>query len=343
MKKQLGCLSPLGLLAALVGVLALAGYTWSEGGALFSSGPATAAHGGDSPLGGFGSHAEFEGQCDRCHSPWRGPDAQRCLDCHGAVQGEISRQDGLHGRLHSPGECVLCHGEHLGREADISAAARADYPHQLVGFSLARHRRGIDGRPFACSDCHAAGDYRFDRELCATCHTDLNAEFLAPHVAQHAGDCLGCHDGSGAMTKFDHAILFPLDGGHGALECQACHVGGQYRELPSDCVACHDEPEVHRYQFGTDCGACHSAEAWAPASLQHHTFPLDHGGGSEAGCQECHLETFITYTCFGCHEHSRPEIEREHQEEGVSNYEDCVDCHPGGRTDGAERDEPADD
>jgi hypothetical protein len=37
------------------------------------------------------------------------------------------------------------------------------------------------------------------------------------------------------------------------------------------------------------------------------------------------------YTCYGCHEHSRSEVESEHREEGIGNLSNCVRCHPTGR------------
>jgi hypothetical protein len=39
----------------------------------------------------------------------------------------------------------------------------------------------------------------------------------------------------------------------------------------------------------------------------------------------------MTYTCYGCHEHNPSEIEQEHREEGISDFQNCVACHPTGR------------
>jgi len=42
----------------------------------------------------------------------------------------------------------------------------------------------------------------------------------------------------------------------------------------------------------------------------------------------CHVEdNYSTYTCYGCHEHTLAKVRREHVEEGIRNFEDCVSCH----------------
>jgi hypothetical protein len=35
----------------------------------------------------------------------------------------------------------------------------------------------------------------------------------------------------------------------------------------------------------------------------------------------------VTPATYGCHEHSRSKIREEHVKEGVSDYENCVECH----------------
>ncbi len=330
MKKQFGCLSPLGILVALAFALALGVYTWMEGMTPFSPGPVSAAQQLDSPWGEFKSHADFETQCARCHSPWQGADPERCLTCHLDLQEQIARQNKIHGQLQEPKTCLQCHSEHRGRDADISAAGRSDYPHHQVGFSLASHRRPAGNERLLCADCHQDGNYQFDSERCAACHSDREADFVARHASQYGQECLACHDGSGAMANLDHDLLFPLAGGHENLPCQDCHVDKAFRDQASDCANCHEEPPLHRGQFGTHCAACHSAAAWAPAQLQEHAFPLDHGTGEEGLCQLCHPQDLRNYSCAGCHEHAAQEVERQH--EGIDRDEPgrCSDCHPKG-------------
>ncbi len=331
MRKQPGCLPSTGLLVALLVILIAVGYTLLKGGGLFSPGPLTAAGSHNQSLQGYRSHAEFEDQCTRCHRPWYGVDPSRCGTCHANVRDQITRRHGLHGWLQKPDVCTLCHTEHQGRTADITAAALPSFPHQQVGFSLVRHRHHADGRLFVCADCHPSSDYSFGQTVCEDCHTERDAAFLTRHVAEFGGDCLACHDGSGAMAEFDHDAIFVLEGAHANLECAGCHANGAYKEVPSDCVACHHEPDVHRGQFGTDCVACHTAHAWTPARLLQHAFPLDHGSRGEIECQVCHPGNYVTYTCYNCHEHDRFEIAREHLEEGIQDLEDCVECHLTGR------------
>lgn len=331
MKRSAGCLSPAGLLASLAVVAFVAIYTALNGGALFSPGPVTATSSRNLPLGGYYTHAEFEKRCNLCHRPWHGVDPLRCVACHTGVRDQVAARSGLHGRLQNPDACTLCHTDHQGRDADITTTALTDFPHQQVGFSLVHHRQRANDQLFTCADCHPTPDYRFDQTLCKNCHADIDAAFMAQHLADFGPDCLACHDGSGAMTAFDHNALFVLDGAHANLECIDCHVNHQFKDIGSDCLTCHAEPEVHRGQFGADCIACHTTTAWSPALLLEHAFPLDHGSRTESECQVCHPANYVTYTCYGCHEHDPARVQREHQEEGIRDFENCIECHPTGR------------
>jgi hypothetical protein len=87
--------------------------------------------------------------------------------------------------------------------------------------------------------------------------------------------------------------------------------------------------------FGTDCAACHTADAWQPARLTRHLFPLNHGEQGEISCITCHSITYVEYTCYGCHEHDPVEIERNHAEKGIRSPDlaNCFECHPTGEKD----------
>ncbi len=330
MKKPLGCVSIYGLLAACLTLIGVGAFILLRGSVLFSPGPLSAASQGSGPLQGFASHADLERECDLCHRPWAGVELQRCLACHQAVADQIVTQSGLHGQPQDAETCSLCHSEHRGREAEIDGAARAAFPHQKVGFSLAYHLRRADGSPFVCADCHVTPGYTFEQATCTTCHTEEDAGSMERHVAAYGSACFSCHEGSESLADFDHQAVLKLQGAHVAPSCKACHTERSLQELSAGCVACHTEPTIHRGRFGTECVACHTAVAWLPASLRYHGFPLDHGDAGEVACQVCHPGDYLSYTCSGCHEHEPAQTERQHREEGLDELADCARCHPSG-------------
>ncbi len=269
-----------------------------------------------------------------------------CASCHQDGQFEGT-----------PQACNACHQEpdvHLGLfAADCATCHTPDgwKPATLEGqpfdhavttqFSLIKHVTNYDGTAFTCRTCHTGGDeFNFTDAQCVDCHAAAESAFMADHTAQFGPNCMSCHNGTGAMANFDHAQIWPLEGQHAATECTACHVNRVFKGTPTECVACHEESTIHAGLFGTDCANCHTPNAWQPAKLTYHNFPLDHGGQGEIACETCHTAKYTEYTCYNCHEHNQAEIEREHREEGISPQEitDCVACHPTGRENEAEND-----
>ena len=135
-------------------------------------------------------------------------------------------------------------------------------------------------------------------------------------------DCVACHsDHRGVkpfrpISRFSHDLLEP--------------------SLQKDCIGCHRNPgdSLHKTQKA-NCDRCHSQDSWLPTHFDHSEyfrFDQDH----ETECTTCHINAdYSSYTCYGCHEHSRSEIREEHLEEGIRDYENCSECHRSGDEDEA--------
>jgi hypothetical protein len=241
-----------------------------------------------------------------------------CADCHGTLDADFMRT-----HLEAFGrDCLACHDglDTYGRKFDHNQLA---WP--LVG----RHAL------VACTDCHPGArsilDLQTTSEDCYGCHQTDDA-----HDGQFGQGCDQCHTPEDwRAATFDHTqAAFPLTGAHTRVACGQCHVNGVFRGTPKDCVACHREPAYHAGLLGSDCAACHSTDAWAPASYNRaHAFPLDHGEEGPSPCQTCHPANLGSYTCYDCHDPA--EIEEKHQDEGISDLQDCIRCHPSGTKDEA--------
>ncbi|MFZ3083694.1 cytochrome c3 family protein [Rhodoferax ferrireducens] len=135
------------------------------------------------------------------------------------------------------------------------------------------------------------------------------------HQALVEQDCMACHSDHAApkLTRrsrkpFSHLLLKTAV----REQCQSCH------QAPTD--------KLHG-QITGNCNQCHSQQAWKPATFEHDKlFLLDRDHA--ASCETCHSNNdYRRYTCYGCHEHSLDKIRSEHQEEGIGNFENCVECH----------------
>ncbi len=324
--------SPIGCGTAILLIIGLAVILFFQGGGPFSPGPLSEAAPRQEPLEGFNNHAEFEGDCDQCHTPWQGVTAERCEACHVTIAEERNSGQGLHGRLHNTARCENCHTEHEGREADISLLALANFEHdRLTDFSLSKHEVNFDESDIDCTDCHLENQFVSTLIDCIDCHTNGQPAFTPDHAALFGEDCFACHDGRDTVVNtFDHNDFFLLDGAHTAVDCAACHTTQIVAGTPNECAGCHAEPAVHMDLFGTDCVRCHTTTAWIPAELTRHTFPLGHGGEGQIACQTCHIETYAEYTCYNCHAHEQAETAEIHLDEGITDFEDCAACHPTG-------------
>ena len=260
-----------------------------------------------------GKHAQVN--CAQCHANARAvadfqPTPTDCFSCH-------QKDDQHEGQFGT--DCGACHTP--GDWGD------ATFDHNLSAFKLEGKHANVK-----CEECHQNGVFKGTPQDCYSCHQQDDE-----HNGNFGTDCSACHTPSAwDNATFDHSRSnFPLTGAHQQVDCEKCHVNGQFAGTPTTCVNCHADPAFHVGAFGTDCAACHSTTAWSPATFTgRHTFPLNHGESGTVSCVTCHPTNFTTYTCYGCHEHSEADVRSEHLDEGISNFQNCMECHPDGREGG---------
>jgi len=237
--------------------------------------------------------------------------AKACLECHEKDRWKPAHFDhasfplklahakvdcyACHRERETPRTCAGCHEDpHKGQFANASCdTCHNEASFKPALFDVARHETfPLAGahRTVACDKCHEGGRFRGAPRACAGCHED-------PHKGQFGkSSCDTCH----GVTSFRPSLYdperhksFALTGAHGAVACNACHVGGRFKETPRSCRACHEDP--HGTQFGkSECSTCHLADA--------STFrirPFDHakraryaleGAHADAACARCHVE-----------------------------------------------------
>ena len=191
-----------------------------------------------------------------------------------------------------------------------------------------------------CTLCHDLGK-KVSNTKCLDCH-DILRDRIDLQLGYHASsevkgkDCFECHSEHHGrefdMVRFDEENFdhlwtgYELTGEHLKIDCRECHqpdfitneeirtIEGTFLGLSTDCIDCHED--VHQTTLGSDCAACHSTKAFAPAEYFEHdqtNFALV-GAHIEVDCIECHAvetrngEDFQVFAgipfndCIACHE-----------------------------------------
>jgi hypothetical protein len=266
-------------------------------------------------------HADIEGDCSRCHIPFR-VDQEKglCVNCHEDVARDIESGAGFHGRGAgiSTSTCRSCHAEHLGRQADIVGLDRETFDHRITDFPLLGWHIGA-----TCEACHEAKSrFRETKDACIDCHEADDA-----HAGTLGIQCGDCHFEKGWIeTRFDHsATRFPLSGKHRDVSCNLCHPGDRYEKTAMDCQSCHGLDDVHLGRFGSNCASCHAQEGWKQVRFDHSrdTKFVLRGSHRLAVCNSCH-ETGASnrkppMECLSCH--------RSDDEHRGRNGTNCERCH----------------
>lgn len=112
---------------------------------------------------------------------------------------------------------------------------------------------------------------------------------------------------------FNHSDTgFDLDGMHGALSCDSCHVDGNFAGTPRECVLCHSfngfvnatPKSVHHIESLDDCESCHATTFWSEIDRVDHSLVIGtcrscHDSITATGLPSNHIETAAE--CDSCH------------------------------------------
>jgi hypothetical protein len=135
-------------------------------------------------------HTESPGlkNCDRCHNDDLEVQPAKCLTCHKEIASRISQGRGYH---RDKGEdCVVCHSEHQGSDAQLILLDTEDFDHEETGTVL----RGVHKQITDCRQCHRKNNtiprqkswsYLLTESGCQGCHA-------SPHPGQQQR-CQTCH------------------------------------------------------------------------------------------------------------------------------------------------------
>lgn len=191
-----------------------------------------------------GGHARLT--CAQCHTqPAREVRlAMTCISCHRSDDAHAGQQGS---------QCEQCHND-----GGWKASVRFD--HGLTAFPLIGRHAGV-----ACASCHATPRFKDASTECAECHRDDDR-----HERRLGPNCAACHSPVGwANWRFDHDAQtdFDLTGAHTGLQCEACHTRPMRNRVSqsSACIACHRSDDIHRGEFGPECGRCHTTEKFEGA------------------------------------------------------------------------------
>jgi hypothetical protein len=297
------------------------------------------------------AQAGFPTDCDSCHTPtsWQGGNFDHswfplqgahstpsCEECHvgGVFEGTSSdcaschlddynqTSDPNHQQAGFPTDCAACHQPIRWEDADFDHSQ----------FPLTGGHNGVD-----CESCHIGGVFEGTSSDCASCHLDDYQQTNNPDH-QQAGfptDCTSCHNTNGWQGATVNHEWWPLTGQHQGVNCEDCHIGGNFQNTPNDCFSCHqgdynqtNDPNHQDAGFPTDCQQCHSPSGWGGANFDHGFWPLT-GQHNNAQCQECHQNGQFEGTstaCYSCHQSDYNNANNpDHQAAGFSTQ--CQQCH----------------
>ncbi|MDD8017473.1 MAG: hypothetical protein PHP42_03795 [Bacteroidota bacterium] len=272
-----------------------------------------------------GVHSTLE--CASCHKngQFKGTPVD-CYSCHQKDYAGTTVPN--HAVAQMSHDCSTCHATIKWQPSTFN--------HNMTNFKLVDGHSTVD-----CASCHKNGVFKGTPTDCYSCHQpDFAKSVTTNHVTgQFSHDCLTCHgDIVWKPATFDHnKTNFKLSGAHKTADCSSCHKNGQFKGLPLDCYACHQQdfaktvtPNHLVGQFSHDCLTCHSDMVWKPSLFDHNktNFSLV-GSHITVDCASCHKNGVFKGTpmdCYSCHQNNFNATTNPNHALAQFSH-DCIACH----------------
>ena len=151
------------------------------------------------------------------------------------------------------------------------------------------------------------------------------------------------------IASFDHLTTgFALEGAHSLIDCESCHVGGVFDELPKQCESCHDGVfaigvSSNHIPITDSCDVCHTTFGFESSAS---VAGMDHSVIGNQSCVSCHDNVTATGKspshlptsdlCEACHSVNTwtPAVFVNHDEV----VGPCMVCHDGVQATGKDAD-----
>ena len=235
-------------------------------------------------------HQDLKEKCFSCHQPFWGIENGRCISCHKPDEIGIKKVNASD--INSVKKKVSFHDKLLSQKC---TACHTDHNGIKPDVTLNQfnHELLSEAIRSKCNDCH-----------------EQPGDKLHPQLST---DCKNCHNTIGwkSSVMFNHDMIKSAD--------------------KNNCVLCHQKPtDTFHISLEDNCNKCHTTTKWIPSTFDHSPY-FQFDKNHNAKCNVCHTDNnYKAYTCYGCHEHSLNKIMSEHNEEGITNLNDCAECHKSG-------------
>lgn len=249
-----------------------------------------------------------------------------CYPCHTTQFAQPQNPNHVLGNFDH--NCAACH--------TTTAWLPSTFNHASTQFPLVGAHQTV-----SCTQCHANNQYQNLPHTCWDCHATAFNNTTNPNhqQGQFSHDCVQCHTQSGWQpASFNHSTTnFPLTGRHTTVQCQQCHVNGNYQLVYTNCYPCHTtqfaQPQNPNHVLGNfnhDCVPCHTTTAWLPSTFNHANtvFPLA-GAHQAVSCNQCHVNNQyqnLPHTCWDCHSTDFNTTTNPNHQQGQFSH-DCLQCH----------------
>jgi hypothetical protein len=224
--------------------------------------------------------------------------------------------------------CDQCH--------TTSVWTPSTFSHANTSFPLAGAHQSVP-----CASCHVNNVFAGLHQNCIDCHqSDFKSAPNPNHVTGgFSTACTTCHSMTAwSPASFDHSGLpFQVSGAHTSLQCQNCHVNGNYQLTFITCFQCHQNdfnqtanPNHLAGNYNHQCSICHSTASWSSAAFDHSVTKFNLTGAHVATpCTSCHINNNfqLSYTsCYMCHQ---PDFQKaSNPNHAAGNFAHlCDQCH----------------